>query len=134
MLDQGLSYHRPRMPLLVGMDTAIDLSDATKALDLANIRFQLIRLEDTITFHLIERVQFPLNPGIYDPGALPIPCSNLALPANISLADYILSETERLHSLVRRYDAPDEYPFFPEVLQRPVLQPLSIPRFFMTTT
>jgi chorismate mutase len=85
-------------------------------------------LEDTITFHLIERVQFPLNPTIYDPGALPIPCSDLALPANISLADYILSETERLHSLVRRYESPDEYPFFPEVLQRPRLQPLKYPK------
>ncbi|KIW99838.1 chorismate mutase [Rhinocladiella mackenziei CBS 650.93] len=110
------------------MDTAIDLSDASKALDLANIRFQLIRLEDTIIFHLIERVQFPLNATIYDPGALPIPSSNLALPANISLADYLLSETERLHSLVRRYDAPDEYPFFPQVLQRPMLQPIKYPQ------
>jgi chorismate mutase len=58
---------------------------------------------------------------------LPIPSSNLSLPANISLADYILSETERLHSLVRRYDAPDEHPFFPQVLQRPMLQPLKYP-------
>ncbi|OCT44419.1 Chorismate mutase [Cladophialophora carrionii] len=110
------------------MDTAIDLSDASKALDLANIRFQLIRLEDTITFHLIERVQFPLNATIYDAGALPIPASNLALPANLSLCDYLLSETERLHSLVRRYDAPDEYPFFPQVLQRPVLKPIAYPK------
>ncbi|KIW94202.1 chorismate mutase [Cladophialophora bantiana CBS 173.52] len=110
------------------MDTAIDLSDASKALDLANIRFQLIRLEDTITFHLIERVQFPLNATIYDAGALPIPSSNLALPAQISLCDYLLSETERLHSLVRRYDAPDEYPFFPQVLQRPMLKAIAYPK------
>ncbi|EXJ94068.1 chorismate mutase [Capronia coronata CBS 617.96] len=110
------------------MDTAIDLSDASKALDLENIRFQLIRLEDTIIFHLIERVQFPLNATIYDPVALPIPTSNLALPPNISLADYLLSETERLHSTVRRYDAPDEYPFFPQVLQRPILQQLKYPK------
>lgn len=115
------------MPIF-DMDTAIDLSDASKALDLANIRFQLIRLEDTITFHLIERVQFPLNATIYDADALPIPNSNLALPANISLCDYLLSETERLHSLVRRYDAPDEYPFFPQVLQRPMLKPLAYPK------
>lgn len=40
----------------------------------------------------------------------------------------MLSETERLHSLVRRYDAPDEYPFFPQVLQRPMLQPLNYPK------
>ncbi|KAK5938543.1 chorismate mutase aro7 [Knufia obscura] len=114
--------------LLASMDTAIDLSDPSKALDLANIRFQLIRLEDTITFHLIERVQFPLNAAIYNPETLPIPTSNLALPPSLSLADYMLSETERLHSLVRRYDAPDEYPFFPQVLQRPMMQPLKYPK------
>lgn len=114
--------------LFLDMDTAIDLSDPSKALDLGNIRFQLIRLEDTITFHLIERVQFPLNAAIYDPEVLPIPCYNPRLPATLSLADYMLSETERLHSLVRRYDAPDEYPFFPDVLQRPMMQPLKYPK------
>jgi chorismate mutase len=56
------------------------------------------------------------------------------LPENLSLADYILSETERVHSLVRRYDAPDEYPFFPQVLQRPVLQPLKYPRILHDNT
>src|SRR5437667_127361 len=73
------------------MDTAIDLSDASKALDLANIRFQLIRLEDTIIFHLIERVQFPLNAAIYDPVALPIPNSNL------SLTNYLQALSRRIH-------------------------------------
>jgi chorismate mutase len=68
-----------------------------------------------------------LNSTIYDPGALPIPSSNLQLPAHLSLCDYILSETERLHSLVRRYESPDEYPFFPQALQRPILQPLKYP-------
>lgn len=86
------------------------------------------RLEDTITFHLIERVQFPLNPAIYDPERLPVPCNNLALPATLSLADYLLSETERLHSLVRRYDSPDEHPFFPQVLARPMLQAVEYPQ------
>jgi len=104
------------------MDTAIDLSDASKALDLSNIRFQLIRLEDTITFHLIERVQFPLNAAIYDPTVLPIPNSSL------TLMDFLLSEQERLHSRVRRYQAPDEYPFFPEALEKPFLQPILYPK------
>lgn len=40
----------------------------------------------------------------------------------------MLSETERLHSLVRRYDAPDEYPFFPEVLLRPMMKSINYPR------
>ncbi|KAL2356729.1 chorismate mutase [Cryomyces antarcticus] len=104
------------------MDTAIDLSDEDKALDLANIRFQLIRLEDTITFHLIERVQFPLNRTIYIPGGVQIPNSSL------SLFDWMLREQERLQSLVRRYQAPDEYPFFPDALQTPILPPLNYPK------
>lgn len=64
------------------MDAVVDMADAAHALDLDRIRFQLMyamkttpleiyhnwscadnnsRLEDTITFHLIERVQFALN-------------------------------------------------------------------------
>ncbi|KAM7200038.1 chorismate mutase [Naviculisporaceae sp. PSN 640] len=104
------------------MDSLIDLSEASKALDLSRIRFQLIRLEDTITFHLIERVQFPLNKRIYIPGAIPIPNSNL------SLLDWYLSEQEKLQSLIRRYESPDEYPFFPELVQTPILDPLNYPK------
>lgn len=80
------------------------------------------RLEDTITFHLIERVQFPLNPTIYVPGGVNIPDSP------ISLFDWMLREQERLHSIVRRYESPDEYPFFPDVLRKPILQPLNYPQ------
>ena len=80
------------------------------------------RLEDTITFHLIERVQFPLNKTIYQPGGVSIPGCDL------SLLDWMLREEERVHSKVRRYQSPDEYPFFPNVLEDPVLQPISYPR------
>jgi chorismate mutase len=80
------------------------------------------RLEDTIIFHIIERVQFPLNPTIYVPGGVEIPNSDF------SLADWLLAEQERLQSRVRRFEAPDEYPFFPEVLEKPILQPLSYPK------
>ena len=123
------------------MDTAIDLSDVSKALDLSNIRFQLMqvhctpyqrekrkkltftsRLEDTICFHLIERVQFPLNGKIYTPEGVHIPDSEL------SLFDWMLREQERFQSLVRRYQSPDEYPFFPDVLQTPILKPLKYPK------
>ena len=83
---------------------------------------ELSRLEDTITFHLIERVQFPLNRTIYNPGGVKIPDSDL------SLFDWMLREQERLQSLVRRYQSPDEYAFFPDVLQEPILQPLKYPK------
>ncbi|OTB06513.1 hypothetical protein M426DRAFT_72267 [Hypoxylon sp. CI-4A] len=105
------------------MDTIIDLKDPSKALDLSNIRYQLIRLEDTITFHLIERVQFPLNKTIYEPGAVQIGDDH-----NLSFMDWYLKEQEKLQSLIRRYEAPDEYPFFPEALQKPILKPLDYPK------
>jgi chorismate mutase len=80
------------------------------------------RLEDTITFHLIERVQFPLNGTIYKPGALNIPNSDL------SFLDWTHREREKLDSLIRRFQSPDEYPFFPDALQTPILQPLHYPK------
>lgn len=104
------------------MDSLIDLSDVSKALDLKQIRSQLIRLEDTITFHLIERVQFPLNRKIYEPGAIPIPNSAL------SLMDWYLLEQEKLQSLIRRYESPDEYAFFPSDLNKSILPPIDYPR------
>jgi len=110
------------------MDTAIDLLDASKALDLAHIRFQLIRLEDTIIIALIERVQFPLNKRIYERGGVKLPNIDL------SLFDWMLRETERIHSLIRRYESPDEYPFFPDVLQKPMLQPLCYPKILHPNT
>ncbi|OTA59215.1 chorismate mutase [Hypoxylon sp. EC38] len=111
------------------MDAIIDLKDASKALDLSNIRYQLIRLEDTITFHLIERVQFPLNQTIYIPGAIQIGQDN-----NLSFMDWYLKEQEKLQSLIRRYEAPDEYPFFPEALQKPILKPLDYPKILHPNT
>lgn len=86
------------------------------------------RLEDTITFHLIERVQFPLNQTIYVPGGVKIPNCDL------SLMDYMLQEQERLQSRVRRYEAPDEYPFFPDALEKPILQPLEYPKILHPNT
>lgn len=79
------------------------------------------RLEDTITFHLIERAQFPVNKTIYVAGGVPIPGSNL------SLMDYLLREQEKLQSRVRRYESPDEHPFFPDALETPILEPLEYP-------
>jgi chorismate mutase len=67
-------------------------------------------------------VQFPLNRTIYIPGALKIPNSGF------SFLDWYLREQERLQSLIRRYQSPDEYPFFPDALQAPILQPLDYPK------
>ena len=37
-------------------------------------------------------------------------------------------EQERLQSLVRRYQSPDEYPFFPDALETPILAPVNYPK------
>ncbi|KAK3721023.1 chorismate mutase aro7 [Vermiconidia calcicola] len=103
------------------MDLVVDLSDATKALSLPHIRYQLIRLEDTVLFHLIERAQFPLNSNIYKPGAIPIPDSSL------SFSDWVLREQEALQSKIRRFQSPDEYPFFEDAMQPLILPPLEYP-------
>ncbi|KXL50025.1 hypothetical protein M433DRAFT_66591 [Acidomyces richmondensis BFW] len=100
----------------------IDLSDPTTALSLPHIRYQLIRLEDTVLFHLIERAQFPLNPRIYQPGAIPLPSSPL------SFSDWVLREQERLQSRIRRFLSPDEYPFFPDAMEPLILPPLKYPK------
>ncbi|TFB03221.1 Chorismate mutase [Trichoderma ghanense] len=110
------------------MDSAVDMADSEHALDLARIRFQLIRLEDTITFHLIERVQFPYNKTIYTPGAISIPDSNL------SFFDWYFFQQEKLQSLIRRFESPDEYPFFPEAVQKPMLKPLNYPKILHNNT
>ena len=104
------------------MDLAIDLSNPKNALSLPHIRYQLIRLEDTVLFHLIERAQFPLNGTIYKAGAVAIPGSDL------SFSDWVLREQERLQSRIRRYQSPDEYPFFPDAMEDLILPPLEYPK------
>lgn len=42
--------------------------------------------------------------------------------------DYLLREQERLQSRVRRFQSPEEYPFFPDVLEESILQPLQYPK------
>lgn len=93
------------------------------------------RLEDSITFHLIERAQFPLNKSIYEPGAVPIRDSLLpwswARPLfgkAYSFMDWYLRQQERLQSRIRRFESPDENAFFPDaVVARPILRPLDYP-------
>lgn len=109
----------------------MDFTRSETVLDLNNIREALVRMEDTILFDLIERAQFFASPAIYNSRQLAIPGSNS------SLLDFVLLESEKTYSkflllnklaevltwigLVRRYEAPDEVPFFPGQLPAPIL-------------
>ena len=94
---------------------------------LEDIRASLIRQEETIIFALIERSQWKRNVVCYEPGAAAYGPLLRGATADLSFLDYMLSETERLHSRVRRYTSPDEYPFFADRLPPPELPLLEFP-------
>lgn len=96
----------------------MDFMVPSTLLDLQNIRSALIRMEDTILFDLIERAQFQRSHRIYEPGAFP------KLGREQTFLDWILRETEMTHSKIRRYEAADEHPFFPDAMQPLLLPPL----------
>ncbi|MFW5997017.1 MAG: chorismate mutase [Lentisphaeria bacterium] len=75
---------------------------------LKNIRNVLVRLEETIMFNLIERGQFKRNTIIYNP-------DSFATIGEECLVDYLLHETEKIHARVRRYNSPDEHPFYDDL-------------------
>jgi len=84
----------------------------SQVLSLDSIRASLIRQEETIIFALIERAQFRQNKVVYEPGA-----SGLDSVVNSdaeSFLEYMLTETEKLHSGLRRYKSPEEHAFYPD--------------------
>ncbi|ETV80727.1 chorismate mutase, variant [Aphanomyces astaci] len=95
---------------------------------LDDYRNVLIRQEETIIFSLIERAQFLRNAPIYRKRA-DATASLLSFKGKYngfegSFLEFMLSETERLHALNRRYTSPDEHAFFPSFLPDPILPPL----------
>ncbi|KAI3932245.1 hypothetical protein MKW98_024965 [Papaver atlanticum] len=82
-------------------------------IDLERVRKSLIRQEDSIAFSLIERAKFPSNSSLY---------KSLQIPGfHGSLIQYIVKETEILHSKVGRYESPEEHAFFPDGLPLPLI-------------
>ncbi|KAF6006137.1 hypothetical protein HII13_005258 [Brettanomyces bruxellensis] len=99
----------------------MDFMKPETVLDLNNIRQALQRMEDTIIFYFIERSQFFTCPSVYKKDVFPIP------NFDGSFLDWLLSQHEKIQSQVRRYQAPDEYPFFPEIVQPSFLPKVNYP-------
>ncbi|CAK4071876.1 unnamed protein product [Aphanomyces euteiches] len=103
---------------------------ATKVL-LDDFRNDLIRQEETIIFALIERAQFVHNRAIYrkreEASDALLSFKGKYHSFQGSFLDFMLTETERLHALNRRYTSPDEHAFFPAFLPDPILPPLDYP-------
>ncbi|KAI8804462.1 chorismate mutase [Cladochytrium replicatum] len=93
--------------------------DSPLSLDI--IRNELVRLEDSIVFALIERAQFSHNKCIYTKNHFNF--ENF----DGSFLDYFLFDIEKAHAKVRRYTSPDEFPFCKD-LPAPVLPPLDFPK------
>ncbi|RIA85093.1 chorismate mutase [Glomus cerebriforme] len=94
------------------------------SISLPKLRNTLIRLEDTIIFALIERAQFSVNDNVYKPGMYKYEQSN---GFDGTFLEYFLSEVEKVHAKVRRYQSPDEYPFTGP-LPEPIIPPLNYPQ------
>ncbi|MBA0667670.1 hypothetical protein Goklo_000726, partial [Gossypium klotzschianum] len=99
--------------------------DESENLTLNSIRQSLIRQEDSIIFSLLERAQYCYNPDTYKQDSF----SMDGFHGSLSLVEFMVRETERLHAQVGRYKSPDEHPFFPSYLPEPMLPPLQYPKF-----
>ncbi len=84
--------------------------------NLEQIRAKLAMLEDSVIFGLFERARFKRNMRIYIPGGVEVP-SRIYFPDGNgirfegSFFDFMLLETEGLHSAAGRYEHPEEFPF-----------------------
>ncbi|CAI5756854.1 unnamed protein product [Candida verbasci] len=100
----------------------MDFMKPETVLDLNNIRQALVRMEDTIVFDLIERSQFYSSPSVYENNKFNIP------NFNGNFLEWALLQMEIAHSQIRRYEAPDETPFFPQKILSPILPPINYPK------
>ncbi|GAB5359109.1 hypothetical protein AAMO2058_000516400 [Amorphochlora amoebiformis] len=98
-------------------------------LDLNALRLQLVRLEETIIFGLIERSQFKQNPSAYAKDGIKVLGAGGASQFHGSIFSYYLTENEKVHAAMRRYTSPDEHPFTPyQYLPKPILPQLEWPK------
>ncbi|KAK6202798.1 chorismate mutase [Scheffersomyces amazonensis] len=101
----------------------MDFTKPETVLNLDNIRQALVRMEDTIVFDLIERSQFYSSPSVYEINKFQIEGFQ-----DLSFLDWALLQMEKVHSQIRRYEAPDESPFFPKAILPPILPPINYPK------
>ncbi|KAF3338951.1 chorismate mutase 3 [Carex littledalei] len=126
---RGWSCYSPKKERLHSIQSSLSIPsspdksriDKSEALTLDSIRHSLIRQEDSIIFSLLERAQFAYNADTYNSSAF------LMDGFHGSLVEFMVRETERLHAQVGRYKSPDEHPFFPADLPKPVLPPIKYP-------
>ncbi|SCU80076.1 LAFA_0B07360g1_1 [Lachancea sp. 'fantastica'] len=93
-------------------------------LDLKNIRDELVKMEDTIIFKFIERSHFPTCPAVYKQNDPELRIPNF----DGSFLDWALTSAEKTQSQLRRFESPDETPFFPDEILKPILPSVKYPK------
>ncbi len=143
-LSQSFAYFTPMSRagpvyckgVLTRLDNTASEVSTSDIFSLDSIRATLIRQEETIIFAMIERAQFRRNLAIYDPSHISSAYGQGTLAddkgKSISLLQWMLTETEKLHAKVRRYTSPEEHAFFPDALPEPVLPALDFPKLITT--
>jgi len=102
-----------------GSPTEEDNIKTRDLLSLDYIRSTLIRQEETIIFALIERAQFRQNDVVSEVGGisgLGVPPGSVDCGEDLSFLEFMMTGTEALHNMVRRYESPEEHAFFPSRL------------------
>lgn len=102
----------------------MDFMKPESVYNLANIREDLIRMEDTIIFNLIERSDFPTMESIYQENSAQIKIPDF----DGSFLDWLFQQHESVESQVRRYQSPDQYPFYPHVIKDSFLPAIKYPK------
>jgi len=115
------------------MATASNVSrpeDLSSSFSLDQVRYSLIRQEDSLIFSLIERAQFKRNKPVYemDSEVIPVPLYDRHTGRRCSFLEYCLRENEQASGKMRRYTSPDEVAFYPDSLPPLILPPLNYPQ------
>lgn len=101
----------------------MNFSEPETVYSLANIRHALVQMEDTIIFNLLERSDFPHSPIVYEQHP------DLEIPSHDgSFLDWLFCEHEKIQSQVRRFQSPDQFPFYPNSIQESFLPPIHYPK------
>jgi hypothetical protein len=89
--------------------------DLSSSYSLDQVRYSLIRQEDSLIFSLIERAQFKRNRPVYemDSELIPVPLYDRHTGQRCSFLEYCLRENEQASGKMRRYTSPDEVAFYP---------------------
>ncbi|CAL9730281.1 chorismate mutase [Monosporozyma unispora] len=103
----------------------MDFTKPETVLNLQNIRDELIKMEDSIIFKFIERSHFSTCYGVYQ---IDNPHLTLGSDFHGSFLDWALMHLEITHSELRRFESPDQTPFFPDKLKRSILPSINYPK------